>query len=292
MGVEDVPGVGLASRGTAQQQRHLAVGDRVLGEIVVDDKRILPAVGEVLRHGAPGVRGEVLHRRGRVRVGDNNDRVVHRSVPFEGIYHPGDRRRLLAYGDVDTDDLLPLLVDDRVESNRCLPGAAVANDQLALPASDWCQRVDRLEARLERGIDRLPLDHARGLDLRLPMFGRGDLPLAVHRTPERIDDTSEKRLTDRGLQNTPGTANLVPFLYVLALPEQGHPDALLLQVEDEAVDIVRELHDLRGHRLLQPEDAGDSIPYLDDHPNLSHVEVVVKPLDLLLEYGADLVLTW
>ena len=242
--VEDIAGVGLASGGAAQQQRHLAVGNRVLGEVVVDDKRILPVVGEVLRHGAPSVRGKVLHRCGGVRVGDHNDRVVHSPVPFEGIYHPGDCRHLLPDGDVDADDPFSLLIDDRVESDRRLPGAAVAYDQLALTASDRRQRVDRLEARLERGINRLTSDHAWGLDLRLPVFGRGDLPLTVHRTPEWIDDTPEERLTDRGLQDTPGASNLVPFLYVLALPEQSYPDAFLLQVENEAVDIVWELHDL------------------------------------------------
>lgn len=48
MQVENVTGVSLTSRGTAEQQRHLTVGDGLLREIVVDDKRMLAIVTEVL----------------------------------------------------------------------------------------------------------------------------------------------------------------------------------------------------------------------------------------------------
>ncbi len=42
MQVEHVAGIGLAARRAAQQQRHLAVGDGLLGEIVVEDDGVLP----------------------------------------------------------------------------------------------------------------------------------------------------------------------------------------------------------------------------------------------------------
>ena len=40
MQVEDITGVSLTTGGTTKQQRHLTVGDGLLGEIVVDDQRV------------------------------------------------------------------------------------------------------------------------------------------------------------------------------------------------------------------------------------------------------------
>ena len=72
--VEDVARVGLAPRRAAQQQRHLAVGVRVLGEVVVDHQRVLAVVEEVLGHRAAGVGRHELDRRGLVGRGGDDDR--------------------------------------------------------------------------------------------------------------------------------------------------------------------------------------------------------------------------
>jgi hypothetical protein len=53
--VEDVAGIGLAAGRAAQQERELAVGDGMLGEVVVDEERVLAVVAEVLAHRAAGV---------------------------------------------------------------------------------------------------------------------------------------------------------------------------------------------------------------------------------------------
>src|SRR5690606_28996856 len=62
--VEDVAGVRLAAGRAAQQQRHLAVRHGLLGEVVVNDEGVLAVVPVVLGHGAAGVRGDELQRRG------------------------------------------------------------------------------------------------------------------------------------------------------------------------------------------------------------------------------------
>ena len=64
-----------------------------------------------------------------------------------------DGRHLLADGDVDADQALALLVDDRVDGHGGLARLAVADDQLALAATDRDQRVDRLDAGLDRRVD-------------------------------------------------------------------------------------------------------------------------------------------
>jgi hypothetical protein len=50
--VEHVARIRLAARRAAQQQRHLAVRPCLLGQVVVDDERVLAAVAEVLAHRA------------------------------------------------------------------------------------------------------------------------------------------------------------------------------------------------------------------------------------------------
>ena len=98
--------------------------------------------------------------------GDDDDRVLHRAGLLQPLDDGGDGGRLLADGDVDADDALPLLVDDRVDRDRGLAGAAVADDQLALAAADRDHRVDRLDAGLQRLLHRLAHDDAGRLATR------------------------------------------------------------------------------------------------------------------------------
>ena len=72
--VEDVARVRLAARRAAQQQRHLAVGVGVLGEVVVDGERVAALVEEVLGHRAAGVGRQELDRRGLVGGRGDDDR--------------------------------------------------------------------------------------------------------------------------------------------------------------------------------------------------------------------------
>ena len=154
MQVEDVTGERLASGGAPQQQRHLAVRDRLLGQIVVDDERVLPVVAEVLGHGAGGVGCQELQRGGVGGGGGHDDGVLERAGLAEQLDQLCDGRALLADGDVHAVHALlavnqliaRLLVQDGVDGNGGLAGLAIADDQLALAAADGHQRVDGLHA--------------------------------------------------------------------------------------------------------------------------------------------------
>ena len=173
MEIEHVAGIGLAARRAAQQQRHLAVGDGLLGQIVIDDHGVHAVVAEILAHGAAGEGRQELHRRGVGGGGGDDDRVFQRAVLLEHLHELGDGGALLADGDIDAVELLALvralvdrlLVQDRVERDGGLAGLAVADDQLALAAADRDQRVDRLEAGRHRLVHRLARDDAGRLDV-------------------------------------------------------------------------------------------------------------------------------
>ena len=77
--IEHVAGVGFTAWWTAQQQRDLAVSHGLLGQIVINDQRVLTAVAEVFAHGAARIGADVLHGcRLRSRCG-HHDGVFHRA---------------------------------------------------------------------------------------------------------------------------------------------------------------------------------------------------------------------
>ena len=58
--VEHITWVGLSAGWASKKERHLSVGDGLLGEIVVDDEAVLAVVSEVLTNGTAGVGGQEL----------------------------------------------------------------------------------------------------------------------------------------------------------------------------------------------------------------------------------------
>ena len=130
--VEDVTGVGFATWGTTQQQRHLTVGNGLFRQIVEDDQSVLAVVAEEFTHGASGVGGQELQRGGIRGGGSHDDRVFHGIGVSQTFDDLGHSRTFLSDSDVDAEQLLllvstvveALLVDDGINSNG---GFAVSN---------------------------------------------------------------------------------------------------------------------------------------------------------------------
>ncbi len=288
--VEDVARVGLAARRAAQQQRHLAVRVGVLGEVVVDAERVAALVREVLGHRGAGVRRHELDRSGLVGGGGDDDGAVHRAGLLQRLHHLHDGRHALADRDVDADDVLILVVDDRVDRDRGLAGLAVADDQLALAAADRDHRVDRLQAGLHRLLDALALDHAGGLELGRAGLGRVDVALAVEGAAERIDQAAEELVADGDLEQAAGALHRVALDDVLPLAEEHGADAVLLEVEREPGDAVGKLEHLQGHAVVEPVDAGDSVGHGEHGADLGEIGAAgLEALDALPQDRGDLV---
>ena len=259
MQVEHVAGVGFAAWRTTQQQRDLAIGPGLLGQIVINDQRVHAAIAEVLAHGATGIGCDEL---GRGRVGSgrrNHDGVFHRAVLGQFAHYVGDGRSLLADRDVDAEHVLPLLVDDGIHRHRRLAGLAIANDQLALAATDRNHRVDGLEAGLHRLRHRLAPDHAGG-DLFDLVGDLGiDRALAVDRLAQRIDHAAEQLGADRYLENAAGTLDGIAFGNVLVVTQDHGADRVALQVQGEAEGVAGELQHFTLHHVGQAMDAADAV---------------------------------
>src|SRR5207245_9021854 len=78
---------------------------------------------------------------------------------FERLDHLRYRGALLADGDVNTNNIAALLVDDGIDGDGSFARLAVANDQLALSAADRNHGVDGFDSGLQRFFHRQTLDH-------------------------------------------------------------------------------------------------------------------------------------
>src|SRR5699024_7572992 len=152
--------------------------------------------------------------------GRDDGGVLERAVLLEGRAHRGDRRSLLAHGDVDAADLpiriarfpVLLLVQDRVDPDRGLAGLTVADDQLALAAADRGHRVDGLQAGLQGLPDLLALHHAGGLQFQGAPADGLDLAETIDGGAHRIHHATEVAVADGHGQDLAGAADLLALL--------------------------------------------------------------------------------
>lgn len=137
--------------------------------------------------------------------GSNHHGIPHCVILLEGLDELSNSRALLANGDVDTVELLglvggvvpALLVQDGVKANGSLAGLTVTDDQLTLAATDGNHGIDRLEAGLDRLVDRLARQNTMSLDLGAAGLLIVERTLAIDGVAEGVDDTTEQLRTDR-----------------------------------------------------------------------------------------------
>ncbi|OPZ59183.1 MAG: hypothetical protein BWY87_01135 [Deltaproteobacteria bacterium ADurb.Bin510] len=279
--VEDVAGIGLAPRRTSEQERQLAVGGGLFAQVVVEAHGVFLVVAEVFAHGAAGIGGDVLERGGLLGGGGDDDGVVHGVVLLEGFDQGHDAGHFLSDGDVDADHVAALLVDDRVQDNRGLAGLTVADDQLALAATDRGHGVDRLETGLERLLDRLALDDAGGLDVdRTELLGR-DRTLAVDGLADGVDHAAQHAAPDRNRNDLLGAPDLIAFLDVADFAEKHAADVVLFEVERHAHGAAGELDQFVGHDVTKAVDAGDTVTDRKNRTGFGDVDLFFVTFDLV-----------
>jgi hypothetical protein len=204
--VEDITGVGLTSRGTTEEQRHLTVCNGLLGQIVVDDNGVAAVVTEPFTHGGTGEGSNVLQGGGLGSGGSDDDGVLHGILLLKGLDELGDGGTLLTNGNVDTVQLLllggvggvvpALLVEHGVKSDSGLTGLTVTNDQLTLTTADRNHGVDTLHTSLYGLVDGLTGQNTGGLKLGTALLLGVKGTLAVNGVTESVNDTAEQLRAD------------------------------------------------------------------------------------------------
>ena len=198
-------------------------------------------------------------------------------------HHVLDRRGLLADRDVHADEVLALLVDDRVDRHRGLAGLAVADDELALAAADRHHRVDGLQARLHRLVHLLAIDHA-GRDLLDHVAHlRVDRALAVDGTAERVDHAADELGADGHVEDAAGALDGLAFGDVLVGAQDHGADRVALEVQREAERAAGKLEHLALHRRRQAVDAADAVGDRHDGALRLDLGARIQVLDLGLD---------
>ena len=234
MQVENVSGVSLASRRTAEQQRYGAVSHGVLGQIVVNNQRIAAVIHELFRHGAARVGRDVLHRRGIGRGCGHDGGVLHRAVFLQRLLHGGDGGSLLADGNINADHAGVLLVDDGIHRNRGFAGLAVTDNQFALTAADRNHGVHGDITGLQGRIDRAALDDGRGFRFHRAVALGADGLLAVNGAAQRVHHAAEQSLAHGNGDDSSGALDVAALLDAAGLIQQDNTDVVAFQVECNA----------------------------------------------------------
>ena len=258
--IKDVARIRFASGRPLQDERDLAISDGVLRQIVINDERIHAVIHEPLAHGRAGERREILVRRAIGSRRGNDRRVGHRAFLFQNGEGARDIGIFLTDRDVNAIERpiilqLPVLrrlvqtrlADDGVDRDRRFAGRAIADDQLALAATDRNHRVDRHDAGLHRLADALALDDAgRDFFQRIKRL-RFDRALAIERLAERVHDAAEQA----PCRPAPGEACRSFWLRRLpmtlrGIAEQNRADFGFFEVERETEDAAREIRSSRS----------------------------------------------
>ena len=256
--VEDVAGEGLAAGRAPEQEGYLTVGAGVMGEIIIDDEHVAPGLHEMLGDAGRGVRRDVGEPRRVVALGHDDDGVVHRVLLSEGRHRLGHGGGALADGAVDAKDVFTPLVQDGVERDGRLARLPITEDQLALAAPDGDERVEDLEASLDRHGDGRAVHDGRGG----PLDGQArvgvDRALPIERPTERIDDPPQQPFAHGDVHDPASARDLVAGVQVPALAEEHDADLVRVHVERDAEHAAGELQQLVEAGAGEAGDGGDA----------------------------------
>ncbi len=293
MQVENVTRIGFTARRTTQQQGHLTVGHGLLGEVIINDQRVLAAVAEVLSHRGRGVRRQELHRSRFGRGCGNHDRVFHRTGFFQLFHQLSHGRALLADRDINTVQFLgfivtsgvvvDFLVQDRVQSNGSFTGLTVTNDQLSLATADRDHRVNGLEAGCHRLVNRFTRDDARCFYVsNLALLGV-DRAFAIQRVAQTIDNAAQQLGASGNVHDGVGALDGVTFFDVTVGAEDNDTDIVGFEVQRHAHDAAGEFDHLAGLDIVETVHTGDTVTNGQHAANLCHLSFLTKILDLVFQ---------
>ena len=200
-----------------------------------------------------------------------------------------DGRGLLADGHVDADLVLALLVDDGVDDERRLAGLAVADDELALAAADGDHGVDGLDAGLQRLLDGLALDDARGLELDRAEAGRSRWGPCRRAGRPSGSTTRPTRASPTGTCRTrPVRLTRSPSLMSVSSPSSTAPTLSSSRFSARPVTPWGSSSISMARAVAQAVDAGDAVADLEDGADLVDLDLGLVVLDLCLEDRGDL----
>ena len=280
MQVEYVAGICFTSGRTAQQQRHGAVCNRVLGQIIVNDEDVFLLVHEILGDGYAGIRSQELHGSGISCRSGNNDRIGVGAALFKGLGQTGNTARLLANCYINTDYAGILLVQDGIDRNSGFTGTAVADDQLALSASDRNQGVNCLNTGLQRNVYGFTVSNTVSRGFNTAGLAGANFTLSVYGLAQCVNDTAQHGFAYRNFHDAAGTAYYIALLDHLVITHQNDTDLIRAKVLYHAGYAVRQFYQLGSHSAAHARYRSDAVAYLLNNTEFFQVNIGFVGLNL------------
>src|SRR5271166_6634427 len=253
-------------------------------------------VAKIFAHGATCIGCDILQRC-RFRGGcGHHDRVIEGTVVLQRLDDLGDRRALLADGDIDAIELARfvgagvdlLLIEDGVDDQCRLAGLTVADDQFALAAPNRHERVDGLQPGLHRLVHRAPRDDPRRLDLDPRAGNVGKRTLAVDRLAESVDDAAQQAAADRDVDDGTGAFDDVALMDAAVFAEYDDANIVALEVERHAAHPIRKRDHLAGLDRVETIDASDAVADRQHLADFRDIRLAAEICDLMFEYRRNL----
>jgi hypothetical protein len=294
--IEDITGVSLTTRGTTEQQRHLTVGDGLLGKVIVDDDGVAAVVTEPFTHGTASEGSEVLEGSSLGSGSSNDNRVLHGIVLLKGLDELSHGGTLLTDGNVDTVKLLrlvagvvpALLVEHGIESDSGLTSLTVTDDQLTLTTTNGHHGVDTLQTSLDGLVDGATRKDTGSLELGTALGGSVDGTLAIDGVTESINDTAKKLRANRDINNLAGTLNSLTLLDETVGTKQHNTNLAGLKVHAHTLNTRGELDQLLSLDVGHAMDTSNTVTDGKDTSCLGKTRLLLNTTDSLLKDGRNL----
>jgi hypothetical protein len=244
MEIENITGVSLTTWGTSQKERHLSVGNSLLGQIVIDDESVHSVVTEVFSEGASGVGGNELEGSGIGSGGSNDDGVTECTSVIKGLHDVGNSGSLLSNSDIDAVELVVnfvvverrFLVEDGINSDGGLSSLSITNDKLTLSSTNGHKSIDALESGLHGLVDGFSGDNTGSLELNSLTDIRVDGTLGIDGDTEGVNDSTEKGFTDWDIDNSTSSLDDITFLDFSIVTQDDDTDVVSLKVEGHTLN--------------------------------------------------------
>jgi len=163
----------------------------MLGEIIIDDQRMLAAITVIFAHGTTGIRRQILQGWGVRGSSCNHRRISHRSKIFQALNHLGNSWIFLADGHINTDHAGIFLVQDSINDDSCFACLSVAYDQFSLTATNWNHRIYSFDSSLKRFPNRHSFHHSWSQPLHQHAYISFNWPLIIKWLAQRVNNPAD-----------------------------------------------------------------------------------------------------
>ena len=244
MNVEDITRKRLTAGRPPQQKRQLAIGTRVMRQVVVDDQHVAALRHEMLRDTGRGVGGNECQTRRVVALGHDEYGIRHCALFPQGGHGFRDGGGTLPDGAVNAQYILVALIKDGVDRNGSLAGLAVAKNQLALTPPHGNERVNDLQSGLKRDGYRRTIHNVRRGPLDRQPHAAGHRSAAIEWSTQRVDDAPQQSVAHGHIHDPSCALNFVAGVQVPVFAEEHDTNLPLVHIERHAEQIAGKFHQL------------------------------------------------